>query len=180
MTNLETLARQGRTHIPSSLAGIDTAKLKQLRNEQLRLCFAQMQEQRYRLEFVARVRGMEFFNDASSRSVNASWYALNSIEGRIIWIVNADDARADYRKLVPVAKSKAEMIICVGFDTNRLHEAFENTVPTIVDSTSINEAVHMAYCSNIENVKVVFSPAGENGVSYETEGELFTREVNEL
>lgn len=178
--SIETLAKQGRTQVFTGLAGVEAVKLKKLRNEQLKQCFSHFDEQRFRMEFVARVRGMEFYNDAASRSVNATWYALQSMEGSLLWIVNGDDDRADYAKLVPLAKKKVGMMICVGDNTHRLHEVFGGSVATIVDAPSVTKAVHVAYCSNLDDVKVLFSPAGENGISVDEEGSRFTMEVNEL
>lgn len=177
---LETLAHQGKTHIHSSLASVGTQKLQKLRNEHIRLCFAQLNDQRYRMEYVARIRGMEFYNDAASRTVNATWYALQSTEGRMIWIANGDDPKADYAKIVPVLKGKVTMLICVGADTSRLHKTFDGVIAEVVDASNIQDAVQKAYYSRQENVKVIYSPAGENGISYEAEGYLFTAEVNEL
>ncbi|MBR5028338.1 MAG: hypothetical protein IKX51_03855, partial [Bacteroidales bacterium] len=71
---IESLAKQGREKIYTGLAGIDTVKLKKLRNEALRQSFSSLNEMKYKLEFVARINGMEFINDASSRTPNATWY----------------------------------------------------------------------------------------------------------
>jgi len=69
---IETLAKQGRDRIHTGLAGIDTQRLKAMRNASLRDCFKRLEETRYRMEFVARVRGREYINDAASRSINVS------------------------------------------------------------------------------------------------------------
>ncbi|MDO4217369.1 MAG: hypothetical protein Q4D03_04250 [Bacteroidales bacterium] len=178
--SIETLAKQGRESIHTGLAGIDSLKLRRLRNEQMRQCFNRFDEMPYRMEFVARIRGTEFVNDAASRSVNATWYALDSNEGKLVWIANGDDNQADYSKLVPLAKEKVTMLVAVGNDTSRLHQAFDGEVPSVVDAHNIAEAVHLAFYRNIETPKVLFSPAGDNGSDAYTEGAQFTVEVNEV
>lgn len=180
MTQFETLALQGRASAPTSLASIDTDRLKRMRSQHMRQCFSRINEQRYRMEFVARVRGMEFYNDAASRSANATWYALHSMEGRLIWIATGDKHRQDYHRLLPVAGEKVSMMICVGPGADKLRQAFDGVVGRIETAASIEEAVHVAYRSNLDDAKVVFSPAGENGVGYEEEGKAFTSEVQEL
>lgn len=180
MTQFETLALQGRPRVHTSLAGIDTERLKRMRSQSMRLCFSHINEQHYRMEFVARVRGMEFINDAASRTPNATWYALKGVDGPVIWIANGDDQRADYRRILPIAKEKVSLMICVGHNADDLRQAFGGVVSQIEEASSLHEAVHMAYCSNLENAKVIYSPAGENGVFYEHEGAAFTAEVNEL
>ena len=178
--SIETLAKQGRERVHSGLAGIETDKLKKLRNDQLKQCFSHFDEMKYRMQFVARIRGTEFVNDAASRSVNATWYALQSAEGSLVWIANGDDNISNYTKLRPLAQQKVKMLVCVGNDTRHLHETFDDVVPTVVDAHNIGDAVHTAFYNNLENIKVIFSPAGENGVSVDTEGHRFTMEVNEL
>ena len=60
---LESLAKQGREKIYTNLAEIDAAKLKKMRNETLRRCFSSFDDMKYKLDFVARINGMEFVND---------------------------------------------------------------------------------------------------------------------
>ena len=49
----ESLATQGRERVHTGLAGIDSARLKKLRNTNLRECFNLIDEMRHKLEFVA-------------------------------------------------------------------------------------------------------------------------------
>ena len=180
MTQFTTLALQGRATAHTGLAALDTERLKRMRSQTMRDCFSHIDEQKYRMEFVARVRGMEFYNDAVSRSANATWYALNSMEGRLIWIATGDAQRTDYRRILPVARDKVAMMICVGPNADDMSQAFGGVVSRIETASSIEEAVHVAYRSNLDSAKVIFSPAGESGMGYEQEGDAFTSEVKEL
>ena len=76
---IDTLVKEGRERTHIGLAGIDTQRLKAIRNASLRACFNRMEETRYRLEFVARVRGRVYINDAAARSVNSTWYSLERL-----------------------------------------------------------------------------------------------------
>ena len=89
--NIETLATQGRDKVFNGLAGIDATKLKKLRNQNLRECFSHFEEEPFRLQFMARIHGMEFINDAISRTPNATWYSLETINNAVIWIANGDN-----------------------------------------------------------------------------------------
>ncbi|MCQ2300488.1 MAG: hypothetical protein MJZ81_10240 [Bacteroidales bacterium] len=178
--SIETLAKQTQAGTHQGLASIETQKLRKLRSQQVKECFSRLDETAYRMQFVARIRGTEFVNDAASRNVNATWYALESNEGSLVWIANGDDSLADYSKLRSVAKEKVRMLVCVGNDNSQLHKAFDTVVPAVVDARSIGEAVHIAFYNNLDNTKVLYSPAGENGVPLDAEGQRFTMEVNEL
>jgi len=179
--SIETLAKQGREKIHAGLAGIETTKLRALRNEQLKQCFNHFDETQYRMEFVARVRGTEFINDAASRSINATWYALESVEGNLIWIANGTTNNdANYSNLASLVGNKVKLLICIGGNSKQLHKAFANETTTIADVATIEEAVRLAFRVNIENIKVIFSPSCENGIPLDEEGQRFIMEVNEL
>ena len=178
--SIELLAKQGRDRVYGGLAAIESARLRQMRDPVIRTCFTRFDEADFRLEYVARIHGIEYINDAAARSVNATWYALQRIGGNIIWIAFGGDSLSDYRRLQTLALCKVCMLICVGDDNCQLHEVFQHAVPTIVDVDSIGAAVHAACYSGITDATVLFSPATRQGLSDETAGLLFRHEVNEL
>lgn len=178
--SIEILAKQGRDRVYGGLAAIDSTKLRQMRDKALRDCFTRLEEVNYRMEFVARIHGLEFINDAAARSVNATWYTLERLEGGIVWIAFGGDDRTDYERLQMPVLRKVRMLICVGSNNQNLHNTFGSCVPTIRDVDTIGEAVHVARYSGFENVKVLFSPATRQGLSDECAGRIFSHEVNEL
>ena len=174
---IETLAKQGTNH--TGLAGLDTAKLKAMRNAGLRACFQKLDETRYRQEFVARILDREYINDAGARTVNATWYALESIQGGLIWIVCGTEADTDYSSLVPVALRKVRMMLVLG-PAGQLRQAFSDVVLVIEECHSMRDALHKAYLYDATDVKVLFSPACNDGTPTSALGEAFRSEVNEL
>ena len=174
---IETLTKQSNTH--TGLAGIDSHRLKAIRNASLRSCFNRMDDTRYRMEFVARILDREYVSDAAARSVNATWYTLESMQGGLVWIVCGSDATTDYSRLVPVALRKVHMMIILGPDA-QLREAFTGSVPCIESCRSMAEALHKAYRYESADVRVVFSPACFDGTPTEALADAFRREVNEL
>ena len=174
---IETLAKQGTSH--TGLAGIDTARLKSMRNASLRACFNRIEDTRYRLEFVGRILGREYINDAGARTVNATWYALETLQGGIIWIVSGTEQKTDYGKLVPAALRKVRMMLVLG-PAEQLKSTFSGVVPNIVECQSMTEALHKAYLYDATDVKVLFSPACNDGTPTNALGEAFRNEVNEL
>lgn len=177
---IETLVKEGRERTHIGLAGIDTQRLKSIRNASLRACFNRMEETRYRLEFVARVRGREYINDAASRTINSTWYSLESTSGGLIWIADAPAAAADYSRLVPSALRKVRMLLIVGGDSAPMRKAFTGIVPSIESCPSMAEALQKAYRYEADDVKVLYSPACDNGSDIVDNGEEFRHQVNEL
>lgn len=176
---IETMIRRGfdRPHV--GLAGLDTRKLKAMRNSALRACFNRIDETCYRLEYVASIRGREYINDAAARTVNATWYSLESIHGGLVWITCASEAEQDYARLIPLAMRKVRLMLVIG-DATQLKKSFGPAVPQIKECNDMHEAVHQAYLYDAEDVKVLFSPACTNDITTEMLGEAFRHEVNEL
>lgn len=178
---IDTLAVQGFNKTSTGLAGIDVQRLKTMRNAGLRACFNHLEDTRYRLEFVARIRGREYVNDAASRNINSTWYTLESLQGGLIWIADANDQTADYSRLVPPALRKVRMLLVVGNAEDRMHHTFKGIIPIIGRCNTLSEALQQAYrYQSDDEVKVVYSPACYNGFSTKQQGEAFCREVNEL
>ncbi len=176
---IETLVKRGfdRPHV--GLAGMDTQRLKAMRNSTLRACFKRMEETHYRLEYVATIRGREYINDAAARTVNATWYSLESMQGGVIWIACGCSNDVDYSRLLPVALRKVRMMLVLG-NADGMKKAFAGIVPQIVECTDMAEALHKAHYYDSNDVKVLFSPACDSDESSEELGEAFQHEVNEL
>lgn len=178
---IETMAMQGHDKTHTGLAGIDVERLKTMRNEGLRSCFNHLEDTRYRLEFVARVRGREYINDAAARTINATWYTLETLQGGLIWIVDACEMPGDYSRLVPPSLRKVRMLLVVGDREDLMHHTFRSIIPTIERCSTMAEALRCAYRYQSEDdVRVVYSPACYNGFSTKQLGEVFRHEVNEL
>ena len=177
---IDTLVKEGRERTHIGLAGIDTQRLKAIRNASLRARFNRMEETRYRLEFVARVRGREYINDAAARTINATWYSLESTSGGLIWIADAPKTAIDYSRLVPPALRKVRMLLIVGGDSEQMRKAFSGVVPTIEVCPTMADALQKAYHYDSDDVKVLYSPACDNGAAVVDEGEEFRLQVNEL
>ena len=162
----ESLATQGREKVHTGLAGIDSSRLKKLRSTHLRDCFNLIDEMRHKLEFVARVRGISFIDDAASRSSLSTWYALETVEGDIVWIANgASMERANLsgiKRLRTLVQNKVKTIICLG-DSTSFVMTFGDIVSDIRSAADMHEAVTMAFYTDREDYKVLFSPAVENG-----------------
>ena len=176
---IDTLTKQGAGQVHKGLAGLDADRLKKLRSAQMRACFGQMSDTPFRREFVARVRGREYVNDAASRNVNATWYSLESEQGGLIWIACANN-QGDYSCLVPVALRKVRQLIIVGSEAEGMKRAFAGVVPQIDVVATMGEAVKLAYYNDSDDVKVLFSPACDNQVPTRVLGDQFRHEVNEL
>ena len=80
LMSIHELALQCKHNIYNSMAAGIVARLTDVRKEIIRESLADFQNVEHRLEFVAKVHGVEFINDSKATNVNSTWYALDSMQ----------------------------------------------------------------------------------------------------
>lgn len=185
-TNLMTiheLALKGRHNTYNSMAAAIAGKVLNIRKDVIRESLADFQGVEHRLEPVIKVSGINFINDSKATNVNSTWYALECMESDVVWIVGGVDKGNDYSELFPVVKQKVKAVVCLGKDNRKIVEAFRDKVPTIVETTSMDEAVRSAYYLAKKGETVLLSPCCASFDlfnNYEDRGRQFKAAVRNL
>ncbi len=183
LMTIHELALKGRHNIYNSMAAAIAGKVLNIRKDIIRESLADFQGVEHRLEPVITVCGINFINDSKATNVNSTWYALECMENNIIWIVGGIDKGNDYSELFAVAKKKVRAIVCLGKDNRKIIEAFKDIVPTIVETTSMEEAVRSSYYLAKKGETVLLSPACASFdlfKNYEDRGRQFKKAVRNL
>ena len=181
--SIHDLSLKGKHNTQNSLASGIAAKLLEIRNESIRESLMDFKNVEHRLEFVAKVNGIEFINDSKATNVNSTWYALESMDKPTVWIVGGVDKGNDYESLLPLVRDKVKAIVCLGKDNAKIIEAFSGTVDVIVESNSALEAVAMSYRLAKKEETVLLSPACASFdlfENYEDRGAQFKAAVRAL
>jgi UDP-N-acetylmuramoylalanine--D-glutamate ligase len=180
---LDELALKGKHNIYNSMAAGIAGQLLHIRKEVIRESLSDFQGIEHRLEAVLKVRGIEFINDSKATNVNSTWYALESMNKPVVWIAGGIDKGNDYAVLAPLVREKVHAIICLGKDNSKILGAFSGSVPTIVETMSMNEAVRSAYYLAKKDYVVLLSPACASFdlfENYEDRGRQFKNCVRNL
>jgi UDP-N-acetylmuramoylalanine--D-glutamate ligase len=188
ITNLFTmytneLSLKGRHNAYNSMAAAVIGQVLNIRKETIRESLMDFQNVEHRLEKVATIGGVEFINDSKATNVNSTWYALESMEKETIWIAGGVDKGNDYALLKEMVKEKVRIIVCMGLDNRKIHEAFAADVDMIVNTSSAKEAVHVAHKLAKPGEVVLLSPACASFdlfKNYEDRGRQFKNAVREL
>jgi UDP-N-acetylmuramoylalanine--D-glutamate ligase len=177
---LESLALQGRHNIYNSMAAGVAARILDLRKNVVKESLSDFQNIEHRLEFIAKVHGIEFINDSKATNVNSTWYALESVNKPIIWIAGGIDKGNDYSMLEKLVMQKVKAIVCLGVSNEQIIRAFSGLVGTIVETQSAFSAVEMAYRLAKAGDVVLLSPACASFdlfTNYEDRGRQFKEAV---
>jgi UDP-N-acetylmuramoylalanine--D-glutamate ligase len=163
-------------------AGIASATVG-IRKEKIREAIRSFEALEHRMEYVSTVRGVQFINDSKATNVNSTWYALESMEHPTILILGGVDKGNDYSLIRDLVKEKVKAIVCLGLDNRKIHEAFQNDVPLMVNTGSAEEAVKAAFHFATKGDTVLLSPACASFDlfrNYEDRGKQFKEAVRDL
>ena len=131
------LALQGKHNSYNSMAAGIASMVLEIRNDKLRESLSDFKGVEHRLEKFLTVHGINFINDSKATNVNSTWYALESMNKKVVWIVGGIDKGNDYSMISELVKKKVKAIVCLGKNTAKIHKAFEKLVPDIVDVYSM-------------------------------------------
>ena len=181
--SIHELALKGKHNTQNSLAAGIAGRLVEIRKSIVRESLEDFENVEHRLEFVAKVNGIEFINDSKATNINSTWYALETMENPVVWVMGGVDKGNDYSELSNLVKDKVKAIICLGIDNQKIIKAFGHLVETIVEVGSATEAVAYAYRLAKKNETVLLSPACASFdlfENYEDRGNQFKQAVRKL
>lgn len=180
---IQELALQGKHNIFNSMAAGIVARIMEVKKEIIRESLSDFENVEHRLEFITKVHGIEFINDSKATNVNSTWYALESMNSPVIWIVGGIDKGNDYSMLRELVKQKVKGIVCLGVDNKKIKKAFSDVVENIVETSSAKDAVFQAYKMGKKGDVVLLSPACASFdlfENYEDRGSQFKQAVRSL
>lgn len=177
------LALEGKHNIKNAMAASTVAHLLKIRKQTIRESLENFQGVEHRLEHVLKINKVQYINDSKATNVNATYYALESMDTPTVWIVGGQDKGNDYQELFQFVNEKVKAIICLGVDNEKLMNNFGNMVDIIVETQYMSEAVKIAYKIAKAGDSVLLSPACASFdlfENYEDRGRQFKDAVRNL
>lgn len=183
MIPIESLSLKGNHNVQNSMAATTVAQLLKISNEELRESLGNFQSISHRLEHVLTIQKVKYINDSKATNVNAVFYALDSMKSSTVWIAGGVDKGNNYEELLPLVREKVKAIICLGLENSKLLETFSSVTEIIIETTSMVEAVKLAYKIANPSDSVLLSPACSSFdlfKNYEDRGNQFKEAVRKL
>jgi UDP-N-acetylmuramoylalanine--D-glutamate ligase len=181
--SIEDFALKGKHNQYNSMAASLAASAVDIRKEKIREALQTFESLEHRMETVATIKNVEFINDSKATNVNSTWFALESMEKPVVLILGGVDKGNDYGLLKELVKEKVKAIVCLGTDNSKIHEAFSDIIPMMVDATTAKDAVQAAFHFSTKGDVVLLSPACASFdlfKNYEDRGIQFKQAVKEL
>ena len=183
MINTTQFPLQGRHNLLNAMAAVSVARLLEVSKTSIRESLCSFTAVAHRLEHVLKIQNRTYINDSKATNINATFYALESMEGQTVWIVGGVDKGNDYSDLMPLVREKVKAIICLGVDNDKIIESFSPVVDLMVETQSMKEAVKMAHQLADKREYVLLSPACASFdlfENYEDRGNQFKEAVRSL
>jgi UDP-N-acetylmuramoylalanine--D-glutamate ligase len=179
---LEQLAKQGRRTATMTTAATITSKISQIRKESIRQAFGDLDNVKYRYEYVDVIDGVTYYDDSAACTTDATWFSFDNVHQPMIWITYANNN--DCEDLIPQVKKYVKAIICIGNDNEKFHKVYDSILKdNVMDCTSLEKAVRMASLMAGSGDSVMLSPATHNNADYSSymdRGDDFKQFVHSL
>lgn len=136
----------------------------------------------HRIEYVASIGGVSFFNDSKATNVDSAIKAVASFDRNIILILGGRDKGASYDPLVQAMRGKVKHILLIGEAANKISAAVGVQFP-VTRAASLEEAVKQGAAIGQPGDAVLLSPACASFdmfENYEHRGRVFKKTVQEL
>ena len=171
----------GKHNIANCLAASIVSKLLSINNESIENSLMTFRAVEHRLEKFAEIDGVNYINDSKATNVNATYFALESMETPVIWIVGGVDKGNDYGEIEELVKKKVKAIICLGLNNEKIIKFFQESKELIFDTSNIEDCVKIAKNIAQKGDSVLLSPCCASFDlfdNYEDRGEKFKAEVS--
>ena len=136
----------------------------------------------HRLEFVAEVEGVKFYNDSKATSVDATLKALEAFAqepGKIVLICGGRGKRAPYAPLESLVREKVRQLVLIGEDADTIAAELGNCAP-FEHGSDMKDAVARSFKAAAKGDVVLLAPACASFDmfdSFEHRGRVFKAEV---
>ena len=166
---------KGAHNVENVLAAICAAELMGCPPDKIRTAVREFKAVEHRLQYVATVRGVEYYNDSKATNVDATIKALESFPGKIHLILGGKDKGSDYTVLNGLLRERVKYVYTIGAAAEKIQKHIAGAT-RIISSGTMNHAVAQATANAQPGDIVLLAPACasfDQFQNYEHRGRVF-------
>ncbi|HKF19930.1 MAG TPA: UDP-N-acetylmuramoyl-L-alanine--D-glutamate ligase [Candidatus Angelobacter sp.] len=166
---------KGAHNLENALAAVGIGMLAGCTPEQIKKAVSEFRAVEHRLELVATINGVVFYNDSKATNVDATVKALESFPGNIHIILGGKDKGSDYTTLNPLLRERARSAYLIGAAAEKIGSQIQGAT-SIVRSGTLDRAVRQAFEAAKPGDVVLLAPACasfDQFENYEHRGRFF-------
>ena len=173
---------KGAHNLENVLAGVSIGMLVGCPPEQIRQAVRNFKAVEHRLEFVAKVAGVDYYNDSKATNVDATIKALESFPANIHLILGGKDKGSDYTVLHDLLRQRVKRVYTIGAAAAKIESQIQGAAE-IEHAETLENAVRRASESAVLGDVILLAPACasfDQFQSYEHRGRVFKEVVHSL
>jgi len=178
---LSEIPLKGAHNVENVLAAVVAARLAGAPAEAIRQAIESFQAVEHRLEFVARIDGVEYYNDSKATNVDATAKAVAAFDSGIHLILGGKDKGSPYTVLAPLLRERVRAVYTIGSAAAKIESELRGVV-SIHSCVTLDNAVGAAAAAARPGELVLLAPACssfDQFESYEHRGRVFKELVAE-
>jgi UDP-N-acetylmuramoylalanine--D-glutamate ligase len=172
---------KGAHNLENVLAAVCTGALMGCAPEEIRQAVRDFKAVEHRLEFVATIRGVDYYNDSKATNVDATIKALESFPANIHLILGGKDKGSDYSVLNDLLRQRVKRVYTIGAAATKIESQIKNV--EVVQAETLENAVRKANSVAEPGDVVLLAPACasfDQFKNYEQRGQTFKEIVRGL
>ena len=173
---------KGAHNLENVLAAICAGALMGVKPEHIRRAVQQFKAVEHRLEYVATIRGVDYYNDSKATNVDATIKALESFPANIHLILGGKDKGSDYTVLNDLLRERVKRVYTIGAAAEKIESHIKGAAE-IVPAETLDDAVRRAAAVAQAGDVVLLAPACasfDQFDNYEHRGRVFKEVVHTL
>jgi UDP-N-acetylmuramoylalanine--D-glutamate ligase len=173
---------KGSHNLENVLAAVCAGMIMGAGPEHIRSAVRAFKAVEHRLEYVATIRGVEYFNDSKATNVDATIKALESFPANIHLILGGKDKGSDYTVLNDLLKQRVKKVYTIGAAAAKIESQIKDAAE-IVRAETLETALKRAAVAAVRGDVVLLAPACasfDQFKSYEHRGRVFKDAIRAL
>ena len=177
---------KGAHNLENVLAAVCAGTLMGCATEKVRQAVREFKAVEHRLEFVATVGGVDYYNDSKATNVDATIKALESFPANIHLILGGKDKGSDYTLLNELLRQRVKRVYTIGSAAGKIESQISASIAghtELVYAETLANAVHKAHAAAQPGDVVLLAPACasfDQFRNYEQRGQVFKEMVRAL
>jgi UDP-N-acetylmuramoylalanine--D-glutamate ligase len=173
---------KGAHNVENVLAAVCAGVLMGCKPEQIRKAVSAFKAVEHRLEYVATVKGVEYYDDSKATNVDATIKALESFPANIHLILGGKDKGSDYTVLNGLLRQRVKRVYTIGAAAEKIESQIKSAAE-IVHAETLDNAIRRAAAVAQPGDIVLLAPACasfDQFQSYNHRGQVFKEAVKTL
>lgn len=173
---------KGAHNVENVLAAVCAGALIGCETEQIRKAVQRFKAVEHRLEYVATIRGVEYYNDSKATNVDATIKALESFPANVHLILGGKDKDSDYTQLNELLRQRVKRVYTIGAAAGKIESQIKGAAE-VDHAETLEKALQHAAASADAGDVVLLAPACasfDQFRNYEHRGRVFKEVVHAL